>query len=131
MKKPAEQFERKFIETDAWGLLTSIDIHQCNPDYIRSRRKIKEFVIALCHLIKMKRYQEPVIVHFGKDKKVAGYSMTQFIETSLISAHFANQTNHLYLDIFSCKSYNPKEAAEFSRNFFQGKDYTLNTIYRK
>lgn len=116
---------------NAWGILTSIDIHDCDPGLIRSAASIKEFVNQLCELIEMKRFGEPLIVHFGDDEKVAGYSMTQLIETSLISAHFANLTNNVYLDIFSCKYYNPEKAAEFSKNFFKGKDANFNVILRK
>jgi len=45
--------------------------------------------------------------------------MTQLIETSLISAHFANQSNTTYLDVFSCKAYDPKTVADFSKKFFK------------
>ena len=57
--------------------------------------------------------------------------MTQLIETSLVSAHFANQTNATYLDIFSCKYYNPFEASEFAKEFFGASDYNLTYTLRK
>ena len=63
---------------------------------------------------------ETQVVHFGEDEKVAGFSMVQLIETSLISAHFANQSNTTYLDVFSCKAYNPEVVREFSQNYFGG-----------
>ena len=50
--------------------------------------------------------------------KRQGYSMVQLIETSLISGHFANDTNSAYLDIFSCKGYEPAVVEEFSKAFF-------------
>jgi S-adenosylmethionine/arginine decarboxylase-like enzyme len=50
---------------------------------------------------------------------VAGYSMIQLIETSLISGHFANLTDSAYIDIFSCKAYDPGRVAEFTRTFFE------------
>ena len=68
----------------------------------------------------MKRYGETMVIHFGEDERVSGYSMVQLIETSLISAHFANLTNTTYLDVFSCKAYDPDEVAEFSKVFFGG-----------
>ncbi len=132
MKEVSSYYSKDaFKAKGTWGILTSIDIHTCDPELIRSASAIKEFVIQLCDLIKMKRYGDPVIVHFGEDERVAGYSMTQLIETSLISAHFANQTNNVYLDIFSCKYYEPEKAAEFSKTFFKGKDFNLNVILRK
>jgi S-adenosylmethionine decarboxylase len=124
-------YKQEFAAVDAWGILASIDIHNCDPGLIRDASAIKEFVTRLCELIKMKRFGDPVIVHFGEDEKVAGYSMTQLIETSLISAHFANQTNNVYLDIFSCKYYEPEEAAEFAKSFFKGKNFTLHVTLRK
>jgi len=122
---------QKFAEMDAWGLQTNVDIHFCDPDLIRDAKAIEDFVIRLCDLIEMKRFGDPVIVNFGEDERVAGYSMTQLIETSLISAHFANQTDTVYLDIFSCKYYDPYDAAEFARNFFKGTDCNVNIVFRK
>lgn len=124
-------YRRNFDAMGAWGILTSIDIHDCSPELVRDAAAIKEFVVQLCDLIKMKRFGEPVIVHFGEDETVAGYSMTQLIETSLISAHFANRTNNVYLDIFSCKYYEPEEAAVFARTYFKGSDYNIHVALRK
>jgi S-adenosylmethionine/arginine decarboxylase-like enzyme len=87
-------------EGKAWGLSTSVDLQDCHPDTIRDPNHIRAYVVALCELIGMKRYGDCQIVHFG-DGRVAGYSMVQLIETSLISGHFANDTNRAYLDIFS------------------------------
>jgi S-adenosylmethionine/arginine decarboxylase-like enzyme len=78
----------------------------------------------------MKRFGETQVVHFGEDEKVAGYSMVQLIETSLISAHFANQSNATYLDVFSCKAYDPEVVREFSQNYFDGKSSRINVTYR-
>jgi len=121
----------KYQLIDAWGLHSGIDIHGCNPATIRSADKIKEFVVKLCERIDMKRFGETVVVNFGEDERVAGYSMTQLIETSLISGHFANQTNTVYLDVFSCKYYDPNVVAEFAKEFFEAKDYDLHYTCRK
>ncbi|MCE5279906.1 MAG: S-adenosylmethionine decarboxylase [Planctomycetaceae bacterium] len=108
------------VKLSAWGLATSIDIYNCDPAAIRDAERIKQFVVELCELIEMKRFGETLVVHFGEDERVAGYSMVQLIETSLISAHFANLTNTVYLDVFSCKGYDPEVVAEFAQRFFAG-----------
>ena len=120
-----------YKEQSAWGLLASIDLHDCDPSLIRDADAIKQFVVELCERIDMKRFGECTVVNFGEDERVAGYSMVQLIETSCISAHFANETNTTYLDIFSCKYYNPYEAAEFTKEFFKGGDYNLSYTLRK
>ncbi|TGK01772.1 S-adenosylmethionine decarboxylase [Leptospira langatensis] len=114
----------------AWGLLTSIDLEECDAALIRDADAIKQYVIELCELIEMKRFGETQVVYFGEDDRVAGYSMVQLIETSCISAHFANDTNTSYIDIFSCKGYDPKVAAEFTRKFFKGAAMRLTVTNR-
>jgi S-adenosylmethionine/arginine decarboxylase-like enzyme len=119
-----------YSQNNHWGLLSSIDLTNCDPDLIRDAQKIKEFVIKLCDLIEMKRFGETVVVEFGDDPRVHGFSMTQLIETSLISGHFANETNSVYLDIFSCKEYPPFKAAEFAKEYFKASDSKVNIIFR-
>ena len=121
----------KFINENSWGISTSIDLHLCNPASIRDSEKIRQYVIELCDRIGMKRFGECTIVNFGEDEKVAGFSMMQLIETSLISGHFANASNNAYIDIFSCKYYDPSDVAEFSCHAFEAKDYTMSFTYRK
>jgi len=122
-----KEYERK----NPWGVLTSIDIYDSDPQIIRDAESIKRFVYELCDLIDMKRFGECQIVHFGEDKKVEGFSMTQLIETSLISGHFANASNRVYLDVFSCKFYEPREVAEFATSFFKGDHYKMQMALRQ
>ena len=116
---------------NAWGIASSIDIYGCTPETIRDADAIKRFVVELCDLIDMKRFGETQVVHFGEDERVAGYSMVQLIETSLISAHFANLTNAVYLDVFSCKPYDASAVELFSRNFFGGRHSVLQVNLRR
>lgn len=113
-----------------WGIASSFDIYNCDPETIRNAGMIRDFVVQLCDLIEMKRFGETQVVHFGEDERVAGYSMVQLIETSLISAHFANLTNTVYLDVFSCKPYDVQVVEQFSKAFFKGSHCTTHTTYR-
>ncbi len=116
---------------NAWGISASIDIYDCNPESIRDAEYIKRFVVDLCDLIEMRRYGETQVVNFGENERVAGFSMLQLIETSLISAHFANQSNTVYLDVFSCKAYDPEVVEEFARNYFEGRRSVMNVTLRR
>ncbi len=113
-----------------WGMSTCVDLKECDPDLIRSAEKIKQFVNELVTLIEMKKYGECICANFGDNPRVSGYSMTQLIETSLISGHFANNSNSAYLDIFSCKAYPPYKAAEFCKNFFKAKTIGVKVNFR-
>lgn len=125
-----EEIKRPLTEKEPWGILTSLDLYDCDPDIIRSSEDIKRYVRELCDLIKMRPFGECQVVHFGKDKRVEGYSMVQLIETSLISGHFANLTNSAYIDIFSCKPYDPEGAAEFTKHFFRAKSINIHVTKR-
>lgn len=118
--KEALEILKEAYKKSVWGIASSIDIYNCEPETIRSADKIRQFVSQLCELIEMKKFGETEVIHFGEEERVAGFSMVQLIETSLISAHFANLTNTVYLDVFSCKPYNPVIVEEFACKFFGG-----------
>lgn len=118
------------VAQQAWGIASSIDVYGCDPQKIRQAEEIRRFVVELCDLIEMKRFGETIVVDFGEDERVSGYSMVQLIETSLISGHFANLTNTAYIDVFSCKPYDPEVVAEFARRFFGGSRVTTQVCLR-
>lgn len=124
-------FEQEYRDQSAWGLATAIDLHQCQPDLVRSAEAIKQFAVELTDLIGVKRFGECQVVHFGENPEVAGYSMVQLIETSLVSGHFVNKTDNIYLDIFSCKYYDPELAANFAEQYFKAKDKHVQVLLRK
>jgi S-adenosylmethionine/arginine decarboxylase-like enzyme len=121
---------RQTITKNVWGIAAAIDIYDCDPLKIRDAEYIRRFVVDLCELIDMKRFGETQIVHFGEDERVTGFSMVQLIETSLISAHFANLSNTVYLDVFSCKPYDTEAARSFSQSYFDGSYSNLNVTLR-
>ncbi len=129
MKKSVKQDDT--TNNPPWGILSCIDLYDCDAKTIKDAKKIRQFVIELCDLIQMKRFGETQVIHFGEDERVAGYSMTQLIETSLVSAHFANLTNTTYLDVFSCKLYDPQVVADFAKRFFKAKSFSLHVVERK
>lgn len=113
-----------------WGILTAIDLKNCDYKRIRSRESISEFVYDLIALIKMKPFGECQIVHFGEDERVSGYTMVQMIETSLISGHFVNATNDAYIDIFSCREYDIYKAAQFTKKYFRAERMRAHPVWR-
>jgi S-adenosylmethionine/arginine decarboxylase-like enzyme len=124
-------YVKEAIEQNVWGIASAIDIYDCNPQKIRDADFIRRFVVELCDLIEMKRFGETQVVHFGEDERVAGFSMLQLIETSLISGHFAYLTNAIYLDVFSCKAYDPEIVRNFSQTYFDGSQSALNVTLRR
>ena len=125
-----KEFEKEYRRLKSWGMLTSIDLKKCNPKIIKSYDHLKQYMFDLCDVIDMRRFGEPTIITFGEKDEVLGYSMTQFIETSLISGHFAEETNSGFIDIFSCKVYNPMKAAIFTKDYFEATSAKVGVIFR-
>ena len=122
----------RFIkEPKPWGVATSIDVYNCNAVKIRDAQEITRFTHELCELLGMKRFGKTMVVRFGDDPEVTGYSMVQLIETSLVSGHFAEKTNAAYIDIFSCKPYDPDAMRKFTQEFFEGEYSNIGVRKRR
>lgn len=77
----------------------------------------------------MKRFGEPMIKKFGAGD-LLGYSALQFIETSSITLHFDETENRAFIEVFSCKFFDPDMAAEFCRKFLGAKKSKLRYYLR-
>lgn len=114
---------------NAWGRSTHIDLFGCNAQRTRNADTIRLFSLELCDRIQMKRYGEPLVVWFGHDGK-EGYSLVQLIETSCITAHFSEDDNSAYIDVFSCKEYDVDDVAIFCMNYFGAGDMSYSFLDR-
>ncbi len=125
-----EEAIKKYNDEKHWGLLVSVDLGGCDHDKISSREHIAQFAVDLAKHIDMKRYGEPQVVFFGDEPKVQGYSLVQLIETSMISGHFAEDTDRAFVDIFSCKEFGPKDAADYTQKYFGAKNMQYSVSFR-
>lgn len=100
-----------------WGIHYIGNVYKCKPSAIRSAPLIYDFTKTLVNKIDMKAYGEPQIIHFGSGNK-AGYTLVQLIETSNICAHFTEEDNGMYLDVFSCKEFDYKVVEQVVNDYF-------------
>lgn len=108
-----------------------LDLYECNPKSIRSKKKILEYSNKLCKLIKVKKYGKPIIERFALHLDyAAGYSLAQLIESSLVSGHFSELWNRAFINIFSCKDFDAKKAASFTKKFFNAKKIKERILIR-
>ncbi len=113
-----------------WGRSASLDLHGCDEKLLKDPQVIERFVKQLTKLLKMHRVGPTEIKRFGH-KKLRGYSMMQFIETSTITAHFDEVGKRAFIDVFSCRKYNPTPVAAFSQKFFKAKDVQIYVEERR
>lgn len=120
-----------YVSDTTFGMELVLDLHGCDPATIRSRDELVRFAHELCHLIGMKPYGPTWAERFGLNAdKSAGYSLVQMIETSCITGHFSEEWNAAYLNIFSCKAYDPDLATRFTTDFFGATSVKTNLLTR-
>lgn len=100
-----------------WGYHLIVNASACEKSAITNSMTVASFARRLVKAIDMVAYGDPQIVNFGEGDK-EGYTLVQLIETSNICAHFCNVSGDVYLDIFSCKQFDPNVAIEVFRQFF-------------
>lgn len=116
--------------SDYWGYHLILNCSGADHASITSYDTIYSFTKALVADIDMVAYGEPQIVNFGSGDK-AGYTLIQLIETSNIAAHFVNEFDEIYLDVFSCKAFSEQVVIELVEKFFKIKDFNSSFILRK
>ena len=117
-----------------WGYHLILDCADCNVEAINDYDTIYNFTKQLVKDIDMVAYGEPQIVSFGSGNK-AGYTLVQLIETSNICAHFVPDDlaggNAMYLDVFSCKPYDPNIVIELVAKYFKANSIRPNYLTRQ
>ena len=119
-----------------YGIELILDLHGCDASKF-TRASITEYFEKLCVLIDMQRED----LHFWddvglceEDKQISphtqGTSAVQFILTSSIVIHALDQLKAIYINIFSCKVYDPKIAEKFTVEWFSASDCSSKLINR-
>lgn len=133
--KTTEYYQEKYESKNVWWMNAALDIQQCNLKEVAKFKNldihifVENFILDLCDYIDMVRDWDPEVYdieHHGKK----WLEFTQVITTSLISGHFRHDTKTAYLEIFSCKYYNPNDVAEFTQKYFSGWNTQMQVTFR-
>lgn len=112
-------------ESSPYGYELVLDLHGCNSAKF-NRADINAYFTELCERIGMKMCE----VHFWDDVGVSpeerqtqphtkGTSAVCFILTSTIVIHTLDILKAVYINIFSCKAFDPDLAAGFTKEWFE------------
>jgi len=118
------------MEDKYWGYHLILDVSGCNKESISSAETITAFAKQLVVDIDMVPYGEPQVVRFGSGNK-EGYTLVQLIETSNICCHFVEEDNTFYLDVFSCKPFDPSTVVDLARKYFQFTNFNVGYLQRQ
>lgn len=112
-----------------WGYHFIANVAGADLESISSEENIANFTNKLVTDIQMVPYGKPQIVKFGTGDK-AGYTLVQLIETSNICAHFSEEKQEIYLDVFSCKSFDPNVVMELIKEYFKTERIMGHLMFR-
>jgi S-adenosylmethionine/arginine decarboxylase-like enzyme len=102
-----------------WGMLAAIDIHDGNRTRLADPDSIRRFVPAVIAAIGMRAHGPLMIDRFGDDE-LEGWSALQFIKTSSITIHADEVFARCFVDVFSCRPFDPDVAAAIAVEHFGG-----------
>jgi S-adenosylmethionine/arginine decarboxylase-like enzyme len=110
------------MEQETWGSELRIDLFECNRKKVTQKEPLKEYIKEMLKVIDMKPYGECIVERFGEGI-IEGVSAFQFLMTSSINVHCREDNEHsdCYINIFSCKDFDPQAAIIFSQGFFEAK----------
>lgn len=119
-----------------YGRELILDLHGCDRDQM-TPEKLRTFCIHLCDtVLKMNRSDfhiwgdDPEDDFTGRDPKTIGTSCVQFIETSNVTVHTVWPQKSVYLNIFSCRDFNPAAAEWYCRDFFNAAEGVRQDVIR-
>jgi S-adenosylmethionine/arginine decarboxylase-like enzyme len=114
-----------------WGRQLILDCLACDREAVRDADAIREFCEDLVESIGMVAFGEPMLEHFATHlPEAAGYSLVQLIETSAVIGHFCDESGDAYLDIFSCKDFDPVVAIRVVQRHFRPAHVRRVDVYR-
>jgi S-adenosylmethionine/arginine decarboxylase-like enzyme len=111
-----------------WGMLAAIDLHGCDRSRLADPDSIRRFVPTVIDAIGMRAHGPLALDRFGDDE-LEGWSALQFIETSSITIHADEVWRRCFVDIFSCRGFEPDLAAAIAAAHFGGTATT--TVLRR
>ena len=121
-----------------WGKHAIVDASNCDLEAIKNIRLIEDFINELIEKSNMTKWGELFWMDLKEtdnigDKdftEVAGISCCQFITTSNITCHFANNSKSIYLDFFSCKDFSEETVILLVNKYFKPKKIKIRCIDR-
>jgi S-adenosylmethionine/arginine decarboxylase-like enzyme len=102
-----------------WGMLAAIDLHDADRGRLADPDCIRRCVPGLISAIGMRAHGPLMLERFGDDE-LEGWSALQFIETSSITVHADEVFGRCFVDVFSCRSFDPDVAAAIVAEHFGG-----------
>lgn len=112
-----------------WGKSLAINLFDCEHSLLTNKDSIAMFISKVLLVIDMKAHGQCYVERFGQGS-LEGISAMQFIETSSITVHCDEIKNRVFIDIFSCKNFDARNASQFAVEYFHAARVQTKVFYR-
>ena len=124
------------LDNSPYGKELILDIHNCE-NLPCTRSSLDKFFTELCELIDMDKEDLFFWDYEGEEEAYAeapphlkGTSAVQFIKTSNITIHTLDEMKRVYLNVFSCKDFDPRVVVMFALERFGGEVVSETVVER-
>lgn len=121
---------------EAYGVEMLIDLHGVD-NVLFTRPNLEEFMVRMCVVLEV----TPEDLHFWddqdlpeeecqKDPKTKGVTAVQFILQSNITVHCLDELGQVFINVFSCKGYEPRLVLRVCKMSFPPKSIRSHLVSR-
>jgi len=115
-----------------WELI--MDLKNCDVSTF-TEEGIESFCKELCKVVDMKAQDFHIWASDPSDydsepDHIYGVSAVQFIVTSSITIHALHKLKAVYINLFTCKSFDPEDARECITDYFRGEIVSAHILER-
>lgn len=120
------------MQKNFFGPHWHLDAKGIDPKKIMDRDLIEAFMLRAVEVAHMKVIAGPLVIYYDHPtrEKESGVSGILILADSHFSLHSFINDGFLFLDLFSCDEFDPKELNQLLVDTFAPKDYTYRVDYR-
>tara|TARA_Y100000294_G_scaffold174220_1_gene191867 strand:- start:1645 stop:2046 length:402 start_codon:yes stop_codon:yes gene_type:complete len=114
-----------------FGQHLTIDASQCNKEKLADQSFVYDILNKLPAQLRMTKMTLPYVVKWmDPGATVEGVSGFVTIAESHISIHTFPEKNYVFMDVFSCRTFDVDKAFELLTKVFEAKKFTKNIVKR-
>jgi S-adenosylmethionine decarboxylase len=112
-----------------WGYHLILDCSGCNQK-VDDPPTVTAYLKEMVQALKMVPVGEPLVHQFTGGEEGRGTTGIQIITTSSFTFHSDDDADQAYIDIFSCKEFEPQTAIDLTDRYFEPKKTGCLWLYR-
>jgi len=125
-------WRNRFDDMHAWGMLVSIDVHECEEASLRNPDAVTAALSDLCGELGLPGIASADVTAFDDPEKGGGLNFCLILDNaSQVSGNVSFASKCAYVNVFSIRFFEPRFAAELALKAFRGRRYRMQVAERR